>query len=105
MPTNILIPTLALSLALLPNGLQPVAVFPPFENPRTMEAVGLIFTEEMDMSEAVDEEAMNRLLRRRRIGRFRRSRQKKELWKHGLRKRDLVRLQEAVGMKRFLCKP
>ena len=98
MPTNILIPTLALSLALLPNGLQPVAVFPPFENPRTMEAVGLIFTEEMDMSEAVDEEAMNRLLRQRRIGRFRRSSQNKEFWKHGLKKRDLVRLQKAVGM-------
>ena len=100
MPTNILIPTLALSLALLPNGLQPVAVFPPFENPRTMEAVGLIFTEEMDMSEAVDEEAMNNLLRRRRIGRFRRSRRKKELWKHGITKRDIFRLQRAIGMQR-----
>ena len=100
-----MIPTLALSLALLPSGLNPVAVFPPFQNPRTMEAVGLIFTEEMDMSEAVDEVAMNRLLRQRRIGRFRRSGRKKELWKHGLRKRDLVRFQEAVGMKRFLCKP
>ena len=98
MPTNLLIPTLALSLALLPNGLQPVAVFPPFENPRTMEAVGLLFTEEIDMSEVVEQEAMNRLIKPKGIGRFRRSGNKKELWKHGIRKRDLFRLQEAVGM-------
>ena len=52
------------------------------------------------MSEAVDEEAMNRLLRRRRIGRFRRSRRKKELWKHGITKRDIFRLQRAIGMQR-----
>ena len=52
--------TVALSLALLPFGLQPVAVFPPFEKERTMDAVGLIFTEEADMFEAVDESAANR---------------------------------------------
>ena len=38
-------PTLAASLALLPAGLTPVSVFPPFLNPRTVPAVGVIFRE------------------------------------------------------------
>eukprot|EP00095_Tigriopus_kingsejongensis_P000441 snap_masked-scaffold492_size156171-processed-gene-0.5 protein:Tk00441 transcript:snap_masked-scaffold492_size156171-processed-gene-0.5-mRNA-1 annotation:"multispecies: ribonuclease iii" len=33
------------ALALTPNGLLPVAIFPPFVDPRTLEAVGVIFTE------------------------------------------------------------
>ena len=93
--------TVALSLALLPNGLQPVAVFPPFLRERTMNrtTVGLIFTEETDMSEAVDESAANRFLRRRiNRRRGRRSVHRKDLWKHGIRKRDLFRLQHAIGM-------
>ena len=38
-------PTLDASLALLPAGLTPVSVFPPFLNPRTVPAVGVIFRE------------------------------------------------------------
>ena len=70
LPTNILIPTLALSLALV-SGFTPVAVFPPFESPRRGrndrdgnlrggegDVLALIFAEDMDMSEAVDQEAM-----------------------------------------------
>ena len=51
---------------LVPVGLTPVIVFPPFGKPRSPgreDAVGVIFTEEMDISEAVDEEAVNRILR------------------------------------------
>ena len=65
LPTNILIPTLALSLALV-SGFTPVAVFPPFENPRRGrngrggegDVLALIFAEDMDMSEAVDQEGV-----------------------------------------------
>ena len=91
--------TLALSLALLPNGLQPVAVFPPFERPRTMDAVGLIFTEETDMSDAVDQVALNRMIKKRishRLGR--RSGRNYQYIKHRIRKRDLFRLKHAIGM-------
>ena len=45
MPTNYSIPTLALSLSLVPAGLTPVSVFPPFNNPRTLPAIGVIFSE------------------------------------------------------------
>merc|ERR1712050_72218 len=100
LPTNILIPTLALSLALLPNGLQPVAVFPPFEKPRTMEAVGLIFTEETDMSEAVDQVALNRMLKKR-ISHRRglTSGRNEQFLKHRIRKRDLFRLKHAIDVR------
>merc|ERR1712223_1241738 len=82
--------TLALSLALLPNGLQPVAVFPPFERPRTMDAVGLIFTEETDMSDAVDHVALNRMLKKRiSHRRGHRSGGNEQFLKHRIRKRDL----------------
>ena len=92
--------TLALSLALLPNGLQPVAVFPPFERPRTpgRDAVGLIFTEETDMSDAVDQVALNRMIKKRiSHRRGRRSGGNEQFQKHGIRKRDLFRLQHAIG--------
>merc|ERR1712223_1351233 len=92
--------TLALSLALLPNGLQPVAVFPPFERPRTpgRDAVGLIFTEETDMSEAVDQVALNRMLKKRiSHRRGHRSGGNEQFLKHRIRKRDLLRLQHAIG--------
>ena len=36
----------ALAISLVPIGLTPVAVFPPFETPRTIEAVAVIFSEE-----------------------------------------------------------
>ena len=97
--------TLALSLALLPNGLQPVAVFPPFERPRTpgRDAVGLIFTEETDMSEAVDQVALNRMLKKR-IGHRRghRSGRNEQFLKHRIRKRDLFRLKHAIGMSKLI---
>ena len=38
-------PTLAASLALVPLGLTAISVFPPFLNPRTVDAVGVIFRE------------------------------------------------------------
>ena len=95
--------TLALSLALLPNGLQPVAVFPPFERPRTMDAVGLIFTEETDMSEAVDQVALNRMLKKRiSHRRGHRSGGNEQFLKHRIRKRDLFRLKHAIGMSKLI---
>ena len=36
-------PTLEESLSLVPSGLVAVSVFPPFETPRTVPAVGVIF--------------------------------------------------------------
>ena len=88
MPTNIGIATLGLSLALLPAGLNPVAVFPPFEKPRTRgitdEHFGLIFTEEREMGDTIDQEKLSRMLRRRS---FRK-----------LKKRDVFRLQQAIGV-------
>ena len=46
LPTNYSIPTLALSLSLVPAGLTPVSVFPPFNTPRThFPAIGVIFSE------------------------------------------------------------
>ena len=45
MPTNNSIQTLPLSLSLVPSGLTPVSVFPPFETPRTLPVIGVIFTE------------------------------------------------------------
>ena len=97
--------TLALSLALLPNGLQPVAVFPPFERPRTpgRDAVGLIFTEETDMSEAVDQVALNRMLKKRiSHRRGHRSSRNEQFLKHRIRKRDLFRLKHAIGMSKLI---
>ena len=38
-------PTLAASLALVPLGLTAICVFPPFLNPRTVDAIGVIFRE------------------------------------------------------------
>jgi hypothetical protein len=55
----------------------------------------------MDMSEAVDQEAVEAAVRRRSLKiaqrRGRRSVRKKEFWKHGITKRDLFRLQHAIG--------
>ena len=45
MPTDFSNPSLAQSLALVPPGLPAVAVFPPFEIPRTLPANAVIFTE------------------------------------------------------------
>ena len=48
LPTNYSIPTLALSLSLVPAGSTPVSVFPPFNTPRTLPAIGVIFSEAPD---------------------------------------------------------
>ena len=75
-------------MALLPAGLKAVAVFPPFEKTRTRgvleEHFGLIFTEERDMGDTVDQEKLSRMLRRRS---FRK-----------LKKRDVFRLQQTIGV-------
>ena len=88
MPGNFLIATLGLSLALLPEGLEPIAVFPPFEKPRRFgvidEHYGLIYAQPRDMGDTVDQEKLSRMLRRRS---FRK-----------LKKRDVFRLQQAIGV-------
>ena len=53
MPTNKSIQTLALSLSLVPSGLTPVSVFPPFNTPRTFPAIGVIFFDCVDCVEAL----------------------------------------------------
>ena len=45
MPTNKSIQTLAVSLSLVLAGLTPVSVFPPFNTPRELPAIGVIFSE------------------------------------------------------------
>jgi hypothetical protein len=63
LPTNTLIQTLALSLALVPIGLSAVAVFPPFATPRTLPAVGVIFTEARDFAGTVRKRDVRRIYR------------------------------------------
>ena len=38
--------TLATALSLVPLGLTPIAVFPPYDTPRTIPAVSVIFSED-----------------------------------------------------------
>ena len=38
--------TLAMAIALVPVGLTPIAVFPPYTKPRTVPAVSVIFAED-----------------------------------------------------------
>ena len=45
LPTNLENPSLLLALTLVPAGLTAVAVFPPFETPRTFNATAVIFSE------------------------------------------------------------
>ena len=41
--------TLAIAQALVPPGLTPIAVFPPYNTPRTIPAVSVIFSEELNI--------------------------------------------------------
>merc|ERR1711971_1526352 len=41
--------TLAIALTLVPPGLTPIAVFPPYNTPRTIPAVSVIFSEELNI--------------------------------------------------------
>ena len=50
LPNDFTIPTLGQSLALVPLGLTPIAVFPPFAIPRTLPAIGVIFSEKRQVS-------------------------------------------------------
>ena len=45
LPNDFTNPTLGQSLALVPFGLTPIAVFPPFAIPRSLPAIGVIFSE------------------------------------------------------------
>jgi len=63
LPTDTSILTLGLSLILVPLGLTAVAVFPPFETPRTFPAVGVIFREARDMTGTIRKRDVRRLKR------------------------------------------
>ena len=45
--------TLATALTLVPPGLNPIAVFPPYNTPRTIPAVSVIFSEDPNIRYSV----------------------------------------------------
>lgn len=63
MPSDGGIATAALSLALVPLGLSAVSIFPPFERPRTIPAIAVIFNEERDMTRTIRRREVNRIYR------------------------------------------
>merc|ERR1719225_797836 len=72
-PTDISIPTLGASLALVPAGATAVAVFPPFETARTVPAIGVIFSEARNMVQTVRRKDVRRLyqhVKKRSLSRF-----------------------------------
>merc|ERR1719367_701628 len=63
LPSDGSISTAALSLALVPLGLAAVAIFPPFDRPRTVPAVAVIFGERRDMTGTIKKRDVRRLYR------------------------------------------
>lgn len=72
-PRDSQISTSSLSLVLVPLGLLAVAVFPPFESPRTFPAVGVIFSEPRNVEGTV-------LIRKRETLTLYRGIKKRSLW-------------------------
>jgi len=72
LPSDLANAALGEALALVPDGLEPVAVFPPFMDSRIVPAVGVIF------SENPQNEIRRRRLRRKQLRRHRRSSEEDE---------------------------
>ena len=53
-PTDFSNPTLTKSLKLIPTGLRPLAVFPPFARPRSLPAYGVVFAEKKSISKRMN---------------------------------------------------
>ena len=54
LPTDFSNPALTKSLRLIPTGLRPLAVFPPYARPRSLPAYGVVFAEKQSIAKRIN---------------------------------------------------